>query len=153
MKLLSLVRKLVLEYIHPDAKLLIDDIVDGVEVKVWRSPHPDELRGDKKRIPEERVFMKLLQDSIEPIVTKFFKSGKSFRHISTDSKDQIRFAVRRIKGSARPQMIVQIDELNDTKIVLNIITFLDNEQDLYGINNTNKTRFIIDLGEKDLVRK
>jgi hypothetical protein len=70
-----------------------------------------------------------------------------------DDEKKIRFGVRRIKGQSRPQMILQVEELTDNKIVLNVITNLDTGQDLYGINNTNKVRFIIDLGEKDLVGK
>jgi len=95
----------------------------------------------------------LVQDSILPIVNKYFKSGKQFRKISMDDDKKIRFAVRRIKGQSRPQMILQVEELTDNKIVLNVITHLDTGQDLYGINNINKVRFILDLGEKDLVGK
>jgi hypothetical protein len=34
-----------------------------------------------------------------------------------------------------------------------MITFLDNNKDLFSINNPNQTRFILDIGEKDLVGK
>lgn len=142
-----------LEYIHDDADLIFYETVDGVDVEFWKSPHTEEYRGLKKRIPESKVFMKLVQDSILPIVNKYFKSGKKFRKISMDDEKKIRFAVRRIKGQSRPQMILQVEELTDDKIVLNVITHLDTGQDLYGINNTNKVRFILDLGEKDLVGK
>lgn len=153
MKLLETIRQIVLEYIEEDADLIFYETVDGVDVEIWKSTHTEELRGEKKRIPESKVFMKLLKDSILPIVTKYFKSGRQFRKISMDDNNKVRFAVRRIKGQSRPQMILQIEELTDDKIVLNVITHLDTGQDLYSINNTNKVRFILDLGEKDLVGK
>ena len=153
MKLLNTIRQILLEYIHDDSDLIFYETVDGIDVEFWKSPHTEELRGSKKRVPESKVFMKLVQDSILPIVNKYFKSGKQFRKISMDDDKKIRFAVRRIKGQSRPQMILQVEELTDNKIVLNVITHLDTGQDLYGINNINKVRFILDLGEKDLVGK
>jgi hypothetical protein len=153
MKLLSTVVSLVLEYIHDDADLIVYETIDGVDVEVWKSPHTEELRGDKKRIPENRVMVKLIQESIPQIVKKYFQSGKNFRLIDKDDPKKVRFAIRRIKGQSRPQMILQIEELTENKITLNMITFLDNNKDLFSINNPNQTRFILDIGEKDLVGK
>jgi hypothetical protein len=73
--------------------------------------------------------------------------------IDKDDPKKVRFAIRRIKGQSRPQMILQIEELTENKITLNMITFLDNNKDLFSINNPNQTRFILDIGEKDLVGK
>jgi hypothetical protein len=153
MNLIKTIKQIVLEYIHPDSVIIFQDKIEGIDVEVWRSPHPDELRGDKKRVPEERIFQKLLNESIRPIVQKYFLSGKQFRDITKEDPKKIRFAVRRIKGESRPQMIMQVEELNPEKIVLNIISFMDDGKDFFGINNPNKTRFILDLGEKDLVNK
>lgn len=153
MKLVGIIRSLVLEYIEDDADLIFYDTVDDIDVEFWKSEHTEEFRGLKKRIPESKIFMKLAQDSISPIVNKYFKSGKQFRNISMDDPKKIRFAVRRIKGQSRPQMILQVEVLTDNKIVLNVITNLDTGQDLYGINDTNRVRFILDLGAKDLVGK
>jgi hypothetical protein len=153
MKLVSLVRKLVLEYIHNDAAKIFHENIDGVDVEIWKSPHTEELRGDKKRIPEQRVFEKLLKETIEEIVKKYFKSGKQFKLIDKDDPKKLRFAVRKIKGESRPQMILQIEELTEDRILLNIISFIDTGNDFFGINNPNKARFILDLGEKDLVGK
>jgi hypothetical protein len=153
MKLLSTVVSLVLEYIHDDADLIVYETIDGVDVEVWKSPHTEELRGDKKRIPENRVMVKLIQESIPQIVKKYFQSGKNFRLIDKDDPKKVRFAIRRIKGQSRPQMILQIEELTENKITLIMITFLDNNKDLFSINNPNQTRFILDIGEKDLVGK
>lgn len=153
MKLLSAIKSLVMEYIHEKADLIVVETIDGIDVEVWKSPHTEELRGDKKRIPENRVMVKLIQESIPQIVKKYFQSGKNFRLIDKDDPKKIRFAVRRIKGKSRPQMILQIEELTENKIVLNMITFLDTGTDLFGINNPNKARFILDIGEKDLVGK
>jgi|688.fasta_scaffold148920_2 hypothetical protein len=153
MKLVGIIRSLVLEYIHDDADLIVYETIDGVDVEVWKSPHTEELRGDKKRIPENRVMVKLIQESIPQIVKKYFQSGKNFRLIDKDDPKKVRFAIRRIKGQSRPQMILQIEELTENKITLNMITFLDNNKDLFSINNPNQTRFILDIGEKDLVGK
>jgi hypothetical protein len=153
MKLVGIIRSLVLEYIHDDADLIVYETIDGVDVEVWKSPHTEELRGEKKRIPENRVMVKLIQESIPQIVKKYFQSGKNFRLIDKDDPKKVRFAIRRIKGQSRPQMILQIEELTENKITLNMITFLDNNKDLFSINNPNQTRFILDIGEKDLVGK
>jgi hypothetical protein len=153
MKLLSAIKSLIMEYIHDEADLIVYETIDGIDVEVWKSPHTEETRGDKKRIPENRVMMKLIKESIPQIVKKYFQSGKNFRLIDKDDPKKIRFAVRRIKGLSRPQMILQIEELTENKIVLNMITFLDTGTDLFGINNPNKARFILDIGEKDLVGK
>ena len=117
-----------LEYIHDDADLIFYETVDGVDVEFWKSPHTEEYRGLKSQVKNSEKSLWMM-------------------------KKKIRFAVRRIKGQSRPQMILQVEELTDDKIVLNVITHLDTGQDLYGINNTNKVRFILDLGEKDLVGK
>jgi hypothetical protein len=153
MKLVGIIRSLVLEYIHDDADLIVYETIDGVDVEVWKSPHTEELRGEKKRIPENKVMVKLIQESIPQIVKKYFQSGKNFRLIDKDDPKKVRFAIRRIKGQSRPQMILQIEELTENKITLNMITFLDNNKDLFSINNPNQTRFILDIGEKDLVGK
>lgn len=153
MKLVGIIRSLVLEYIHNDAAKIFHENIDGVDVEIWKSPHTEELRGDKKRIPEQRVFEKLLKETIEEIVKKYFKSGKQFKLIDKDDPKKLRFAVRKIKGESRPQMILQIEELTEDRILLNIISFIDTGNDFFGINNPNKARFILDLGEKDLVGK
>jgi hypothetical protein len=153
MKLVGIIRSLVLEYIHDDATKIFHENIDGVDVEIWKSPHTEELRGDKKRIPEQRVFEKLLKETIEEIVKKYFKSGKQFKLIDKDDPKKLRFAVRKIKGESRPQMILQIEELTEDRILLNIISFIDTGNDFFGINNPNKARFILDLGEKDLVGK
>lgn len=151
MKLVGIIRSLVLEYIHDDATKIFHENIDGVDVEIWKSPHTEELRGDKKRIPEQRVFEKLLKEGIDEIIKKYFKSGKKFKLIDKDDQRKIRFVVRRIKGKSRPQMVVQIEELTEDRIVLNIISFIDTGNDFFGINDPSKARFIIDLGEKDLV--
>jgi hypothetical protein len=153
MKLLSFIKSLVLEYIHEKSELLVGDNFDGVDVEIWKTPHTEDYRDGKKRIPEDRVMLKLVTESIPYIVQKYFKSGKSFRFIEKDDPKKLRFAVRRIKGKSRPQIIFEIEELTPNKIVLNMITFLDNNTDLHNLYNTNRNRFILDIGEKDLVGK
>jgi hypothetical protein len=153
MKLLSTIRSLVLEYIHDKSDLIVYETVDGIDVEIWKIPHTEEERNQKKRIPEDRVMLKLVKDSIPHIVRKYFQSGKSFRLIDKDDPRKLRFAVRRIKGESRPQLIFEIEELTQNKIVLNMITFLDNNTDLHSLYNTNRNRFILDIGEKDLVGK
>jgi hypothetical protein len=149
MKLLPIL----LEYIHDDSDLIIYDTIDGIDVEVWESPHTNELRDGKKRIPDRRIFLNLITASLPHIVEKYFKSGAKYKLIDKNEPQKRRFAVRRIKGQSRPQLILQIEELTENKIVLNVITFMDTGSDLHGINNTYAIRFILDLGEKDLVNK
>ena len=149
MKLLSIL----LEYIHDDADLIVYENINGVEVEVWNSPHTEELRDGKKRVPDRKIFLNLVKNSLPYIIDKYFKSGVKYRLIDKNDPQKIRFAVRKIKGESRPQLLLQIEELTEDKIVLNVITFLDSGSDLYNINNKNSIRFILDMGEKDLVNK
>jgi hypothetical protein len=149
MKLLPIL----LEYIHDDADLIVYETINDVEVEVWNSPHTEELRDGKRRITDRRIFLNLVKNSLPYIVDKYFKSGVKYRLIDKNDPQKIRFAVRKIKGQSRPQLLLQVEELTEDKIVLNVITFLDSGSDIYNINNKNSIRFILDMGEKDLVNK
>ena len=149
MKLLPIL----LEYIHDDADLIVYETINDVEVEVWNSPHTEELRDGKRRITDRRIFLNLVKNSLPYIVDKYFKSGVKYRLIDKNDPQKIRFAVRKIKGQSRPQLLLQVEELTKDKIVLNVITFLDSGSDIYNINNKNSIRFILDMGEKDLVNK
>lgn len=149
MKLLHIL----LEYIHDDADLIVYETINGVEVEVWNSPHTEELRDGKRRITDRRIFLNLVKNSLPYIIDKYFKSGTKYRLIDKNDPQKIRFAVRKIKGQSRPQLLLQVEELTEDKIVLNVITFLDSGSDLYNVNNKNSVRFILDMGEKDLVNK
>jgi hypothetical protein len=149
MKLLPIL----LEYIHDDADLIVYENINDVEVEVWNSPHTEELRDGKRRITDRRIFLNLVKNSLPYIVDKYFKSGVKYRLIDKNDPQKIRFAVRKIKGQSRPQLLLQVEELTEDKIVLNVITFLDSGSDIYNINNKNSIRFILDMGEKDLVNK
>jgi hypothetical protein len=149
MKLLPIL----LEYIHDDADLIVYENINDVEVEVWNSPHTEELRDGKRRITDRRIFLNLVKNSLPYIVDKYFKSGVKYRLIDKNDPQKIRFAVRKIKGQSRPQLLLQVEELTEDKIVLNVITFLDSGSDLYNINNKHSIRFILDIGEKDLGNK
>jgi hypothetical protein len=149
MKLLPIL----LEYIHDDADLIVYENINDVEVEVWNSPHTEELRDGKRRITDRRIFLNLVKNSLPYIVDKYFKSGVKYRLIDKNDPQKISFAVRQIKGQSRPQLLLQVEELTEDKIVLNVITFLDSGSDIYNINNKNSIRFILDMGEKDLVNK
>lgn len=149
MKLLPIL----LEYIHDDADLIVYETINGVEIEVWSSPHTEEFRDGKRRVPDKRIFLNLIKNSLPYIIDKYFKSGVKYRLIDKNDPQKIRFVVRKIKGQSRPQSILQVEELTENKIVLNVITFLDSGSDLYGVNNKNLVRFILDIGEKDLVNK
>jgi hypothetical protein len=149
MKLLPIL----LEYIHDDADLIVYETINDVEVEVWNSPHTEELRDGKRRITDRRIFLNLVKNSLPYIVDKYFKSGVKYRLIDKNDPQKIRFAVRKIKGQSRPQLLLQVEELTEDKIVLNVITFLDLGSDLYNINNKHSIRFILDIGEKDLGNK
>lgn len=149
MKLLPIL----LEYIHDDADLIVYETINDVEVEVWNSPHTEELRDGKRRITDRRIFLNLVKNSLPYIVDKYFKSGVKYRLIDKNDPQKIRFAVRKIKGQSRPQLLLQVEELTEDKIVLNVITFLDSGSDIYNINNKNSIRFILDMGEKDLGNK
>lgn len=150
MKLLPII----LEYIHDDAELLIYHYFNDVEIEIWESPHTKEFRDGKKRVPEKKVLLDLVIISLPSIVNALFSSGRpKYKPINMDDPLKFRFTIRKIDGESRPQAILQVEELNNNKLVLNIITFMDTGKDIFGIKNTDKSKFILDLGEKDLDNK
>jgi hypothetical protein len=150
MKLLPII----LEYIYDDAELLIYHNFNDVEIEVWESPHTKELRDGKKRVPERKMLLDLIITSLPSIINTLFSSGRpKYRPIKMDDQNKFRFTVRNIVGESRPQAILQVEELNNNKLVLNVITFMNTGKDIFGIKNTNKSKFILDLGEKDLDNK
>lgn len=118
-------------------------------VEWWTAPHVYELRDGKPRIPDMGMFNKLIDLSSPLILTKYFFEGKRFRDVRPEDKVLPRFIIRRIKGKSRPQMVVQIEELNfeKKKIVLQILSFLDIDgKDFRVLDKGQKSlRFIMDL--------
>ena len=80
---------------------------------------------------------------------KYFFEGKRFRDVRLEDQFHPRFIIRRIKGDSRPQMVVQIEELNfeKKKIVLQILSFMDMDgSDFRVLDKGEKSlRFILDL--------
>jgi hypothetical protein len=148
MKLLHSLKGILHEEIFPDA-IQYDHYWGGnVFVKWFLSSHLFELRGDKPRIPEERLLNKLIDESNPKIVQKYFKSGNRYKNVNLDDEFHPRFIVRRVRGESRPQMVVQIEEYNFEKniMTLQVITFLDINLDLITRNTGEKrVRFIMDL--------
>lgn len=120
-------------------------------VEWWTAPHVYEQRDGKPRIPDIRIFDKLIDLSSPLILTKYFFQGTKFKEIKPEDGFHPRFIIRKIKGNSRPQMVVQIEELNSEKkkIILQIVSFLDVEgRDFYFLDRGEKTlRFIMDLEE------
>ena len=148
MKLLNSLKGVIQEEIFPDAVYYDHYWRGSVFVKWFLSPHVLELRGDKPRIPEERVLDKMIDESSPRIVEKYFKSGNRYKNVNLDDEFHPRFIVRRLRGESRPQMVVQIEEYNFEKniMTLQVITFLDINRDLITRNTGVKTvRFIMDL--------
>ena len=118
-------------------------------VEWWTSPHVYELRDGKPRIPDMGLFDKLIDLSSPLILFKYFYEGKRFKEIRPEDNFHPRFIIRRIKGKSRPQMVVQIEELNfeKKKIVLQILSFLDMEgKDFWVLDKGIKSlRFIMDV--------
>lgn len=148
MYLLNSLKDVIQEEIFPDA-IQYDHHWDGnVFVKWFLSSHVYELRGDKPRIPEERLLNKLIDESNSKIIQKYFKSGNRYKDITLEDEFHPRFIVRRVRGNNRPQMVVQIEEYNYEKnlMTLQIITFLDMNRDLITKDiGMRRTRFIMDL--------
>jgi hypothetical protein len=118
-------------------------------VEWWTAPHVYELRDGKPRIPDMKIFDKIIDLSSPLILKKYFFEGKRFRDIRPETQIHPRFIIRRIKGKSRPQMVVQIEELNfeKKKIVLQILSFMDMDgTDFRVLDKGEKSlRFILDL--------
>ena len=84
-------------------------------VEWWTAPHVYEQRDGKPRIPDIRIFDKLIDLSSPLILTKYFFQGTKFKEIKPEDGFHPRFIIRKIKGNSRPQMVVQIEELNSEK--------------------------------------
>ena len=118
-------------------------------VEWWTAPHVYELRDGKPRIPDMKIFYKIIDLSSPLILKKYFFEGKRFRDVRLEDQFHPRFIIRRIKGDSRPQMVVQIEELNfeKKKIVLQILSFMDMDgSDFRVLDKGEKSlRFILDL--------
>lgn len=118
-------------------------------VEWWTAPHVYELRDGKPRIPDMKIFDKIIDLSSPLILKKYFFEGKRFRDVRPEDQFHPRFIIRRIKGNSRPQMVVQIEELNfeKKKIVLQILSFMDMDgSDFRVLDKGEKSlRFILDL--------
>ena len=119
------------------------------KIQWYTSPHVWELRGKKRRVPDERMLNLLIDLANPKLYEKYFKSGNRYKEVKFEDTFHPRFIVRRIKGTSRPQMVVQIEKYSyeENILILQIITFLDIDlKDLIVKDKGAATvRYILDL--------
>lgn len=118
-------------------------------IEWWTAPHVYELRDGKPRIPDMKVFDLMIDESSPWLLQKYFFDGKKFKEVKSEDNFHPRFIVRRVRGNSRPQMVVQIEELNYDKkrLVFQILSFLDSEGKDYVVLDKGEVsiRFIMDV--------
>jgi hypothetical protein len=118
-------------------------------IEWWTAPHVYEYRDGKPRIPDMKIFDLIIDESSPWLIQKFFLEGKRFKEVKPEDEFHPRFIVRRIRGNSKPQMVVQMEELNTDKkrMVFQILSFLDSEgRDYVVLDRGQKSiRFIMDV--------
>lgn len=149
MKLLDSVKDVIREELIQGSELYDHYWSGDYMIKWYTSPHVWQFRDGKPRIPDEKMLDKLIDGSNPKLVEKYFRNGNRYKEVKKDDHFHPRFIVRRVKGTSRPQMVVQIEEYDYYRniLVLQIITFLDIDlKDLIIKDKGSKTvRYILDL--------
>lgn len=149
MKLFSVLKKLLLEYIHPNAEVIYSTTMNEIGFEFYDSPHIYEKRKQTGtvRLKDMGTLIQMIKMSVPKIYHKYYLSGKKFKEIESDDPKKIRFALRRTVGSKQPTAIIQIEEfLEDKGFVFVVITYFDEEgENLNALFNKMRTRFILDV--------
>ena len=149
MKLFKTLKDIILEYIHQDAEVIYSTTMNEKSFVFYDSPHIYEKRKGygRVRLTDKELLLDMVKLSVPKLYHKYYDSGRRFREVHSDDPRKIRFAIRRKIGKRQPTAIIQIDEfIEDKGFIFVIITFFDEKgENLKGMQNIMKTRYILDI--------
>ncbi len=149
MKLFTTLKKILLEFVHPDADVIYSTTMNEKSFIFYDNPHLYERRTkyNRVRLTDKELLLDMIKLSVPKLYHKYYDSGKKFREIESDDPRKSRFAIRRKLGKREPVAIIQIDEyIKDKGFIFVVITFFDETgENLNDMTNKLRTRFILDI--------